>query len=127
MTKFQEPIRGIGFRRMLRRMGFEVYLIDEYLTSSICPTCLKKSLTKFKVVPNPRFYRRADTATVLCHGLLMCTTDSCKVDGWVTNKDGTKHWGKCYRLWNRDLVGVLNMRHILNSLCLDGTIPLCFS
>ncbi|KAJ2176819.1 hypothetical protein EV181_006732, partial [Coemansia sp. RSA 532] len=33
MTRFHEPIRGKGWRTLLKRGGFDVYLIDEYLTS----------------------------------------------------------------------------------------------
>ncbi|KAI8070823.1 hypothetical protein BC940DRAFT_224705, partial [Gongronella butleri] len=38
--RFQEPIRGLGLRRTLKKLGFEVYLIDEYRTSKVCPVCL---------------------------------------------------------------------------------------
>ncbi|KAJ1830641.1 hypothetical protein LPJ70_006879, partial [Coemansia sp. RSA 2708] len=37
--KHQEPIRGKGMRQTLKRMGFEVYLIDEFRTSKLCPDC----------------------------------------------------------------------------------------
>ncbi|KAJ2177072.1 hypothetical protein GGF45_003424, partial [Coemansia sp. RSA 551] len=39
MTRFHEPIRGKGWRTLLKRGGFDVYLIDEYLTSKTCPNC----------------------------------------------------------------------------------------
>ncbi|KAJ2788993.1 hypothetical protein H4R20_007264, partial [Coemansia guatemalensis] len=39
MARFHEPIKGIGMRRMLRKHGLEVVLIDEFKTSSICPKC----------------------------------------------------------------------------------------
>ncbi|KAI8384716.1 uncharacterized protein BYT42DRAFT_271939 [Radiomyces spectabilis] len=38
-VKFHEPIRGVGMRRMLKKQGFEVYLLDEFKTSSCCPDC----------------------------------------------------------------------------------------
>ncbi|KAJ2472247.1 hypothetical protein IWW56_006185, partial [Coemansia sp. RSA 2131] len=37
MTRFHEPIRGKGWQTLLKRGGFDVYLIDEYLTSKTCP------------------------------------------------------------------------------------------
>ncbi|KAJ1757191.1 hypothetical protein LPJ69_004504 [Coemansia sp. RSA 1752] len=39
MNRFHEPIRGKGWRMLLKRAGFEVYLIKEYLTSKTCPNC----------------------------------------------------------------------------------------
>ncbi|KAJ2473603.1 hypothetical protein IWW56_005960, partial [Coemansia sp. RSA 2131] len=39
MTQFHEPIRGKGWQTLLKRGGFDVYLIDEYLTSKTCPNC----------------------------------------------------------------------------------------
>ncbi|KAJ2122477.1 hypothetical protein IW147_003345 [Coemansia sp. RSA 720] len=39
MAKFHEPIRGKGWRTLLKRARFDVYLIDEYLTSKTCPIC----------------------------------------------------------------------------------------
>ena len=35
----KEPTKGIGLRRMFRRQGFEVYLVDERLTSKRCSKC----------------------------------------------------------------------------------------
>ena len=67
--RYHEPVRGVGMRRQLRKMGFTIFLIDEYLTSSLCPIDGER-LEKFKTVPNPRPYRREQTPTVLCHGLL---------------------------------------------------------
>ncbi|KAL9544321.1 hypothetical protein MBANPS3_007678 [Mucor bainieri] len=45
MVRFQEPTRGLGFRRL-------------YKTSKICPECHDESATPFKRVPNPRPQRR---------------------------------------------------------------------
>ena len=28
--KFHEPIKGIGFRKLFRRVGYKVYLVDEF-------------------------------------------------------------------------------------------------
>ncbi|KAI8388266.1 uncharacterized protein BYT42DRAFT_611336 [Radiomyces spectabilis] len=98
-VKFHEPIRGVGMRRMLKKQGFEVYLLDEFKTSSCCPDC-GDPLEKFKKVPNPRPYRRTKQPEVLCHGLLRCTNQKCKHDHG-------------YKLWNRDLAAVLNFRKIL--------------
>ena len=129
--KFHEPIRGIGVRRMLVDQGFKVYLIDEFKTSSICPTC-NGSIETFKNVQNPRPYKRKDYPTVIRHGLLRCVFDqfllskyhlttfhrctSCKIEKpeYITPR--------C-RLWNRDMAATLNFRHILNNLRKLGKRP----
>jgi hypothetical protein len=68
--KYHEPIRGVGWRRLLRKAGFSVFLMDEFCTSRHCPACGHKSLETFLTVNNPRPYRREKTPEVTCHGLL---------------------------------------------------------
>ncbi|KAI7895473.1 uncharacterized protein EV154DRAFT_573288 [Mucor mucedo] len=51
-VKFQEPTRNKGLIDMLKKNGFKLYLIDEYKTSSFCPTC-ESPLEKFKTIVNP--------------------------------------------------------------------------
>ncbi|KAG1132741.1 hypothetical protein G6F37_013339 [Rhizopus arrhizus] len=68
-VKYQEPTRNKGLIRMLKKNGLVVYLINEYKTSSHCPTC-ENELEKFKTVPNPRPYQRKKKPDVLCNGLL---------------------------------------------------------
>ncbi|KAG1052393.1 hypothetical protein G6F43_005460 [Rhizopus delemar] len=68
-VKYQESTRSKGLIRMLKKNGFVVYLINEYKTSSHCPTC-ENELEKFKTVPNPRPYQRKKKSGVLCNGLL---------------------------------------------------------
>ncbi|CEG75083.1 hypothetical protein RMATCC62417_10189 [Rhizopus microsporus] len=69
-ARYYEPICGHGFRRLLKKHGFGVFLIDEYKTSRCCPTCHNESLHTFRRVPNPRPYQRERYSTVVCHGLL---------------------------------------------------------
>ncbi|KAI8048893.1 hypothetical protein BDF22DRAFT_761212, partial [Syncephalis plumigaleata] len=69
-TKYHEPIRGIGFRRLLKRHGFKVFLIDEHKTSKCCPACNNPTLEKFKPVANPRSKQHEDSHKIICHGLL---------------------------------------------------------
>ncbi|KAI8082109.1 hypothetical protein BDF21DRAFT_438117 [Thamnidium elegans] len=68
-TKYQEPTRNKGLIKMLKKNGIAVYLINEFRTSSICPICENK-LVKFKVITNPRPYKRQKRPNVICHGLL---------------------------------------------------------
>jgi hypothetical protein len=31
--RFNEPVKGIGFRQVFRKAGYKVYLVDEFKTS----------------------------------------------------------------------------------------------
>ncbi|CEG80718.1 hypothetical protein RMATCC62417_15014 [Rhizopus microsporus] len=104
---FHEPIRNKGLIQMLKKRGFDLYLINEYKTSSLCSDC-KGKLEKFKIVDNSRPSRRKDVSKVKCSGLLRCKDHS-----------PTK-------LWNRDLATVCNFRNILTSLRETGKRPSCF-
>ncbi|CEG77330.1 hypothetical protein RMATCC62417_12104 [Rhizopus microsporus] len=112
-TKYQEPTRNKGLIQMLKKDGFEVFLIDEFRTSSSCPLC-EGRLENFKIVRNPRPYKRKTRPTVLCHGLQRCTNSGCL--------EQLKP-----RLWNRDLAAVLNFKKILTSLRKKGSRPELFT
>lgn len=58
-------------RKMFRKEEFKVYLLNEFKTSSLCPSCADgTTFENFKEVINPRLYRREKTPTVICRGLL---------------------------------------------------------
>ena len=76
--KFKEPVKGKGFRNLLRKRGYDVYLVDEFRTSCRCSAC-EGECKVFRKCPNPRPWRNE---TILRHGLLKCQL--------------------CSRLWNRD-------------------------
>ncbi|KAJ2502573.1 hypothetical protein GGH96_000977 [Coemansia sp. RSA 1972] len=134
-TRFHEPIRGKGWRTLLKRAGFEVYLIDEYLTSKTCPNCFGQ-LSNTHYVPNPRPFQRRNRPKVKCHGLLGCQSHTCMEffdtyqHGYLGKQEGErkdKSEGNFQRkLWNRDLAAVLSFRHILFSLRETGTVPTRF-
>jgi hypothetical protein len=67
---YQEPMRGVGFRRLLKKHGFLVYLIDEFRASQCCPFCEHHSPTTFKRIPNPWPYQRPNNPEVIYYGLL---------------------------------------------------------
>ncbi|KAJ2498769.1 hypothetical protein GGH96_004053 [Coemansia sp. RSA 1972] len=136
MAKFHEPIRGKGWRTLLKRAGFDVYLIDEYLTSKTCPIC-EERISTFHKVKNPRPWMRTKRPMVKCHGLLGCQSQTCMKFfdtydgkcGYLGEKEDNKEGEKDsvnWRLWNRDLAAVLNFRKILFSLWETGTVPSCF-
>ncbi|ORE12546.1 hypothetical protein BCV71DRAFT_153668, partial [Rhizopus microsporus] len=53
-ARYHELIGGLGFQRLLKKHGFQVFLIDKYKTSRCCPTCHNESLHTFRSVPNSR-------------------------------------------------------------------------
>ncbi|CEG79052.1 hypothetical protein RMATCC62417_13566 [Rhizopus microsporus] len=106
-ARYHEPIGDLGFRRLLKKHEFQVFLIDEYKTSRCCPTCHNESFRTFRHVPNPRPYQHERYPTVVCHGLLrlaMAAPDR-------------------YRLWSRDATACLNYMHILRGLRRNCMVP----
>ncbi|KAI9318796.1 hypothetical protein BX666DRAFT_1840984, partial [Dichotomocladium elegans] len=51
-TQFHEPSVEKGFRGLLGKHGFEVFLIDERKASRYCRTRLNKILSTYKRVQN---------------------------------------------------------------------------
>ena len=82
--RFNEPVKGKGFRQVFRKAGYLVYLVDEFKTSKMCSECQADVAIceNFRTVRNPKPRTRLRFPTVLCHGLVKCTN--------------------CRRLWNRD-------------------------
>jgi hypothetical protein len=74
-VRYQEFIRGISFRHLLKKHNMNVFLIDEFRASRICPEYNNRSLVTFKNIENPRPHRRRTQSTVKCHGLVkyICT------------------------------------------------------
>ena len=87
--KFKEPVKGKGFRTLLRKHGYKVYLVDEFRTSCRCSACEGECKT-FRFCENPRPWKNN---IILRHGLLKCKT--------------------CSRLWNRDMNASLNIHKIV--------------
>ncbi|KAJ2123312.1 hypothetical protein IW147_002682 [Coemansia sp. RSA 720] len=129
-NRYHEPIRGKSWRTLLKRGGFDVYLIKEYLTSKTCPNCNGR-LSNTRKVPNPRPWRRHIQPEVKCHGLLSCQSEKClesigKSKGEKEDESEGESKGDFKRWWNRDLAAVLNFRHILFSLRETGIAPARF-
>ncbi|KAJ2397733.1 hypothetical protein GGI23_003429 [Coemansia sp. RSA 2559] len=124
MTRFHEPICGIGMRCMLRRHKLKVVLIDKYCTSQMCPACDSK-LKKFLWVLNPRPFWVKKHPEVWCHGLLRCMSKECI--SWVMQNSGRKahepEWVADGRYWNRDTAAMLNFHCIVCSLVATCMIP----
>ena len=69
-VRYQEFIRGISFRHLLKKRNMNVFLIGEFRTSKICSECNNRSLVTFKNIQNPRPHRRRTQPIVKCHGLV---------------------------------------------------------
>ncbi len=89
--KFKEPTKGKGFRKLFRKHGFEVFLVDEFKTSCMCYACADEDARceKFLMVDNKSPRSKKERPQILCHGLLKCKT--------------------CSRVWNRDTNASLNI------------------
>ncbi|KAI8058446.1 hypothetical protein BDF22DRAFT_598771, partial [Syncephalis plumigaleata] len=122
-TKYHEPIRGVGFRRLLKRHGFKVFLIDEHKTSKCCPACNNPTLEKFKPVANPRSKQHEDSHKIICHGLLRKKREG-KLE--VDYKEDPESKRYEHRLWNRDMAACLNFIQIIRSVREDNPIPTQF-
>jgi transposase len=83
--KYKEPTKGKSLRELLRKYGYEVYLVNEYNTSKKCSLC-HNDCEKFMERENPKPYREGK---ILVHGLLKCKT--------------------CQKLWNRDENSSINI------------------
>lgn len=89
--KFKEPIKGKGFRNLFRRVGYEVFLVNEFRTSCRCSACEGECKTFCKCV-NPRPWKNN---IILRHGLVHCE--------------------KCNRLWNRDMNAANNIFKVMET------------
>jgi hypothetical protein len=55
--RYNEPAPGIQMRRRLRKMGFKMYLYDEFRSSITCSICNQRTIKKFAHVFRQRQYR----------------------------------------------------------------------
>lgn len=68
--KQYETIKGVRVRRMLRKEGLKIYLLNEHKTSSLCSFCKDGTkLEKFKKVPRGlRSFHKEVSYIVAYHG-----------------------------------------------------------
>jgi hypothetical protein len=79
--RHHEPTKDVGIRRLFRRNGYQVYLIDEYRTSCRCHKC-GCQIEMFLSRMSPRPWRKQSVVSV--HGLLRCQSVKCRT---VYNRD----------------------------------------
>jgi transposase len=96
--KYKEPTKGKGLRKLLRQVGFQVLLVDEFRTSCKCHNChqdTEKWLYRENHKPVTKYQKENKTykEIIQVHGLLRCSSAN-----------------GCGSLWNRDVNGCLNIR-----------------
>ncbi|KAJ1666238.1 hypothetical protein IW140_003226 [Coemansia sp. RSA 1813] len=96
MVGTQEPIRSVGMLRMLRRQCFELYKIDEFRTSTLCPSDERIQYMKEKLREKSGDESRAED------------DPGATVEG---------------RYWNRNIAAALNFKTITHSLRTVKRVP----
>ena len=96
--KGKEPTINKKIRDILRKAGYEVYLIDEYYTSKLCNKCEHECET-FLEVKSKKPWKKGEKE--ICWGLVRCNNEKCKL------------------IHNRDTNAALNMLKIVKSV-MDG-------
>ncbi|KAL0089587.1 hypothetical protein F4703DRAFT_1903951 [Phycomyces blakesleeanus] len=91
---------------MLAKECFQIYLIDGFKNSSLCPACQNGELETFKKTQKPRPFQRRKYPTVQKQQFLKPVAES--------TRDTTQ--SSLYRLWNCDMAATLNFRHIIFNL-----------
>jgi len=106
--KYKPPSLGKGLRRIFRRHGYMIFLVDENRTSMMCCECKTGENEKFMLHKNRKKkpkenevelgYRKPYRKYVLNHGLIRCQNVAC---------------GTC---WNRDINGAKNIYHLIKCI-----------
>ena len=68
--KYKEPTKGKGMRKLFRKNGYKVFLVNEFRTSCRCSKCHGGECEKFMSKPQGKSLQ-------LVHGLLRCKNVSC--------------------------------------------------
>ena len=92
-ARYHEPTKGKGMRKLFRKAGYQIYLVDEYHTSCQCPHCERCKKVVVKRYQNLRPWKIKDRPLVTCYRLVKCKT--------------------CSGLWNRDVNSSLNILRIM--------------
>lgn len=87
--RYQPPVPGVRLRKLFRKAGFHVLLVDEYRTSQTCSFCGNRPLMPCRRYQNPR---HPDRGLTNAYGLLRCTD--------------------CGMFWNRDHNAAINILNV---------------
>ena len=110
--KFKDPIKGIGFRKMFRKSGFQVYLVDEFRTSCRCSNCEGGKCSKFREIRNPK---PTKNNSFLSHGLLLCKKD-CGL--WNRDENSSRN---IYKIAYNAINGKERPEYLSRSKVISGT------
>ncbi|KAL0220638.1 hypothetical protein RCL1_000492 [Eukaryota sp. TZLM3-RCL] len=113
-ARFKPPTMGKGIRKLFRKAGYKVYLIDEYNTSKCCHHCVQNNdkqginssvtLTRNKkIIKNGQ--QRIEEVEESVWGLVRCC--------------------KCERYWDRDFNSALNLYQIVQCALKGESRPEC--
>ncbi|KAL0249688.1 hypothetical protein GEMRC1_004917 [Eukaryota sp. GEM-RC1] len=135
-------VRGVEIRKMLRRYGYQIFLVDEYRTSKCCSKCAKEKSTfvecenvsELKVLgPKGKRQLRRKKKKVKKRNFAQKQTRSCKPTGFLEAEWEVKQksleeeakstpWGlvrcsdaECGTYWNRDLNSAINIYSIIEA------------
>jgi transposase len=101
--RYKEPVKGKGFRKLLRQFGYQVYLVDEYRTSKLCADCKNPAAINKKFFNAKYKTKSGKSRSKTLHALVKCKT--------------------CARVWNRDTNSSINIRRIGRSMIDTGERP----
>jgi uncharacterized short protein YbdD (DUF466 family) len=106
--KYKEPTKGKTFRKLFRKAGYNLFLVNEYNTSKINFFSELKN-KKFRKRINPRPWK---DNIITVHGLLR-------------SKSGNNGKSKGHILLNRDMNGSLNIRKKMIHIISNIPLPPC--
>ena len=86
--KFRPPSLGKGIRKIFRRNGYMIFMVDEFRTSMWCCSCGEKNeqfmyhrnkKKKTKQEDIDKGYKKPLRKKVLSRGLIRCTNEECRI------------------------------------------------
>jgi hypothetical protein len=90
--RHQGPVPNARYRKLFKRAGFTVLLVNEYRTSITCNHSAYRPLRHCRQYANPRPPFPNPGPDINAHGLLQCAN--------------------CHMIWNRDVNASINIRNI---------------
>ncbi|KAL0239984.1 hypothetical protein GEMRC1_010092 [Eukaryota sp. GEM-RC1] len=135
-------VKGATLRNLLRKFGFKVFLVDEFMTSKCCSACAAEN--QEGICSNPDFVKVIDPLwkkklqkeekklkkEIMEHNQLDNVVKRNFEDEWTKQlpfmkarlqSNKVSPWGlvqcaKCHVLWNRDFNSAINIYNIVNGI-----------
>jgi len=85
--KYKEPTLGKGIRTLFRKNNFNVFLVDEFMSSCKCSKCEGGICEKFIVRTHPNKKKNKDELRLI-HGLLRCKSGC---GSWNRDRNGSSN------------------------------------